>query len=157
MPVPGQPRNPFGQTPDRIELEAPRFAVVAGRTPTTMRRTLRGMVLAAGQIRHNWRQTVAYMAGPPGYSWTSNGPLDSMSAARAFQVTRALRYLTRTLYMGAGIDNTRNAGLHSVVKPTARSKPVTVNAGQQRNSPVTRNRLTSFGSRVPPLNSRGGS
>lgn len=152
MPVAGQPRNPFGQSPDRIELEAPRFPVQPGRTPATMRRTLRGMVLAAGQIRHDWRQTVGYIDGPPAYSWTASSV--NGSPGRAFQVTRALRYLTRMLYMGAGIDNSRYAGLHSVVPPAVRSKPVTVNAGQQRGKPVTRNRLTSFGSRVKPLEQR---
>lgn len=152
MPVAGQPRNPFGQTPDRIELEAPRFPVQAGRTPATMRRTLRGMILAAGQVRHDWRQTVSYIAAPPSFSWTASNV--SGGAGRAFQVTRALRYLTRMLYMGAGIDNTRNAGLHSVVPPQVRSRPVTMNAGQQRGKPVTRNRLSSFGSRVTPLEQR---
>lgn len=154
MPVAGQPRNPFGQTPDRFELERPRHPVIAGRTAGTMRRELRGMILAAGQIRHNWRQAIAYMAGPPEYSWTAGGPLSNVSAARGFQLTRALRYLTRTLYMGAGIDNTRNAGLHSTITPQVRSKPVTVNAGQQRGKPTIRNRLTSFGSRVTPLEQR---
>lgn len=154
MPVPGQPRNPFGQSPDRFELERPRHPAVAGETPGTMRRTLRGMIQAAGQIRHDWRQTVAYMAGPPGYSWTAGESLGTVSAARGFQITRALRYLTRSLYMGAGIDNTRNAGLHSAVPPAVRHKTVTVNAGQQRGKPTTRNRLTSFGSRVTPLEQR---
>lgn len=155
MPVAGQPRNPFGQTPDRIELELPRHPVTPGRSPATMRRTLRGMVQAAGQVRHDWRQAVAYMAGPPDYSWTVSAPLSTVSAARGFQITRALRYLTRSLYMGAGIDNTRHAGLHSALPPQVRHKIVTVNAGQQRGKPVTRNRLTSFGSRVTPLERRG--
>lgn len=153
MPVPGQPRNPFGQAPDRISLEAPRFPVQAGRTPATMVRTLRGMIQAAGQIRHDWRQAVAYIAAPPGFSWTANHV--SAPAGRAFQITRALRYLTRSLYMGGGIDNTRNAGLHSRVPPMVRSRPVSVQSGQQRGKPVTRNRLTSFGSRVTPLEQRG--
>ena len=154
MPVPGQPRNPFGQAPDRIELERPRHPVEAGRTAGTMERALRGMILAAGQVRHDWRQTAGYINGPPGYSWTAShvdGP-----AGRAFQVTRALRYLTRMLYFGSGIDNTRFAELHSAVPPAVRHKPVTVNAGQTRNKPVTRNRLTSFGSRVTPLEQRKG-
>lgn len=152
MPVPGQPRNPFGQRPDRFELEAPRAVVVAGRTPATMRRTVRGMILAAGQIRHDWRQALGYIAGPPGFSTTANSV--SASAGRAFQVTRALRYLSRSLYMGSGIDNTRLSELHTAIPTQHRAKVVTVNAGQQRGKPVTRNRLTSFGSRVPPLQER---
>lgn len=156
MPVPGQPRNPFGQSPDRIELERPRHIPVAGRTAGTMREELRGMVLAAGQVRHDWRQVVAYMAAPPAYSWTINRPTSNASSARGFQITRALRYLSRMLYMGSGIDNSRFSELHSAVPPAVRHKPVTVNAGQTRNKPVTRNRLTSFGSRVTPLEQRRG-
>lgn len=152
MPVPGQPRNPFGQSPDRIELERPRHPVVAGETAGTMVRTLRGMVQAAGQIRHDWRQAIGYIDGPPGFSWTASN-VDG-SPGRAFQLTRALRYLTRSLYMGAGIDNTRNAGLHSAIVQQAHYRPVSVNAGQQRGKPTTRNRLTSFGSRVPTLEER---
>jgi hypothetical protein len=152
MPVAGQPRNPFGQSPDRIELEAPRAIVQAGRTPATMRLTLRGMVQAAGQIRHDWRQTVGYIDGPPPYSWTSSDT--SGPTGRAFQVTRALRYLTRSLYMGAGIDNTRFAELHSAIPSQVRSPRVTTGGGQARNKPVTRNRLTSFGARVPTLQER---
>ena len=155
MPVPGQPRNPFGQAPDRIELERPRHIPVEGRTAATMVTTLRGMILAAGQVRHDWRQVVAYMAAPPDYSWTVNRSLTDASSARGFQLTRALRYLSRMLYMGSGIDNTRFSELHSAVPPAVRHKPVTVNAGQARNKPVTRNRLTSFGSRVTPLEQRG--
>jgi hypothetical protein len=33
-----------------------------------------------------------------------------------------------------------------------KSKPVTIPAGGVRNRPTVRNRITSFGSRVPPLN-----
>jgi hypothetical protein len=152
MPVAGQPRNPFGQSPHRFELEAPRHPVQEGRTPATMRRTLRGMILALGQIRHDWRQTVGYIDGPPPFSWTSSGV--GGPTGRAFQVTRALRYLTRSLYMGAGIDNTRFAELHSAIPPQTRSPVVTTGGGQQRNKPVTRNRLTSFGARVPTLQER---
>jgi hypothetical protein len=156
MPVAGQPRNPFGQTPDRIMLESPRAVVVPGRSPGTMPASggdRRGMVLAAGQIRHLWEQAFGFIPASPPYSWTWAAPAPGrpITGARAFHLTRALRYLTRSLYMGAGIDNTRYAELHSAVVPAVRSKPVTVNAGQQSGKPVIRNRLTSFGSRVPPL------
>ncbi len=156
MPVPGQPRNPFGQAPDRILLEQPRFDGYGpgGEAAHFAGRSLRGMIQAAGQIRHLWRQKAGYAAGPPGYSWTINGPTSNLSAARGFQLTRALRYLTRSVYFGAGSDNTRLSELHTAVVMRSRAKPVTVGAGQQRGKPVTRNRLTSFGSRVPPLQNR---
>jgi len=154
VPVPGQPRNPFGQAPDRFDLEAPRFAVKAGETPGTMGTTTRGMILAGGQIRELWRQALAYLPGPPGYSWTANRSLGDLSAARGFQITRALRYLTRGIYFGGGSDNTRFAELHTIIPMSVKSKPVTVAAGSVRGTPVTRNRLTSFGSRVLPLQDR---
>ena len=128
-----------------------------GRTPGTMpgpNGDRRGMVQALGQVRHLWRQAIDYTPAQPPYSWTANAPGPGRpmpGGARGFQLTRALRYLTRSLYMGAGIDNTRYAELHSAIQPGVRSKPVTINAGQQQNKPVLRNRLTSFGSRVPPL------
>ena len=158
MPVPGQPRNPFGQSPDRFDRETPR-AVGYGDGPDGSSdhfhgRTLRGLVAAAGTIRELWKQTVGYAAAPPPFSWTANGPVSTVSSARGFQITRALRYRVSSTYHGAGTDNTRLSELHSVVKPKVRAKRVTVNAGQQRGTPVTRNRLTSFGSRVTPLQDR---
>lgn len=154
VPVPGQPRNPLGQTADRFELEQPRFAVKAGETPGLMAFTTRGMVQAAGNVRHLWRQVFAYVPAGPGYSWTANRHLSTRSAARGFQLTRSLRYLTRSLYAGAGSDNTRFAGLHTAIAPRARQPRATLGAGGNRGKPVTRNRLTSFGSRVPPLQDR---
>lgn len=154
MPVPGQPRNPLGQTPDRFELEQPRFDAQPGVTPGLMEFTTRGMVQAAGQVRHLWRQVFAYTPAGPGLSWTANRHLAVRSAARGFQLTRALRYLTRSLYMGSGSDNTRFEGLHTAIPPRARQPRATVGSGNSRGRPVTRNRLTSFGSRVPPLQDR---
>lgn len=156
MPVAGQPRNPLGQTSHRFELERPRHDGygVGGAPSHFSGRTLRGMILAGGQLRFLWKQAAAYMSGPPGYSWTIDGPISTVTAARGFQITRALRYMTRSLYFGAGSDNTRMSELHSVVQPRVRHKAVTVGVGQQRGKPVTRNRLTSFGSRVTPMQDR---
>lgn len=157
MPVPGQPRNPFGQSPDRIMLESPRFPVQRGASPGTLAGPggdRRGMILALGQVRHLWRQAINYVAAQDPYSWTSATPAPGRPAftrATGFRLTRALRYLTRSVYMGAGIDNSRFSELHSQVQPAVRSKPVTAGAGQTQGKPVLRNRLTSFGSRVPPL------
>ena len=156
MPVPGQPRNPFGQTSRRFVLERPRaIGYGDGGSPAHFAaRTLRGMILAGGQLRYLWKQKVAYTPGPPPFSTTANRAVGSVSTARGFQLTRALRYMTRSLYMGAGSDSTRLSELHSSIGMRARSKAVTVGAGQQRGKPVTRNRLTSFGSRVTPMQQR---
>lgn len=161
MPVPG-PRTQFGplpgytnpehQEPDRINLwDRPPPVARMGETPGLSFIDRRGNVLGLGQIRRMWRQTVGYIAAPPAYSWTGNGP-NHIVGPRGFQITRALRYMTRSLYMGSGIDNTHYYGLHTEITPKVRSKPVTIGTGQNRGRPTVRNRMTSFGSRVPTLN-----
>jgi hypothetical protein len=123
-----------------------------GRSPGTMERTLRGCVLAVGQIRQLWRQTINYNGAQDDYSWTRNG-IQPRNAG-GFQITRALRYMTRSIYAWGGTDNTRLSELHTPIYPSVKYKPVTVGAGQKRTAPTVRNRLTSFGSRVPPINRR---
>lgn len=161
MPVPG-PRTQFGAVPGYKNPDGEgmnrtnhwgRPAPVAqmGRTPGLMYINLRGNVLGHGQIRRMWRQAVNYMPAAAPFSWTANGP-DASRYPPAVGVTRALRYMTRSVYMGSGIDNTRFAGLHTSIYPKVRSKPVTLGAGQVRTRPTIRNRITSFGSRVQPIN-----
>lgn len=151
-PLPGY-RNPEGDSPVRFNnWGRPAPVAQEGRTPGLMQTNLRGNVLGAGQIRRLWRQAVNYIPAPPPYSWTINGSLVNPLSARGFQISRALRYMTRSVYMGSGIDNTRFAGLHTVIKPRVASKPVTLGAGQVRTRPTVRNRITSFGSRVPTIN-----
>jgi hypothetical protein len=164
MPVPG-PRTQYGpdpgytnpgrEVPTRFNMWG-RPAPVAemGRTPGLMEITLRGNVLGAGQIRRLWRQSINFIAAQAPYSWTSStpNPGDPDRPAPGLAITRALRYMTRSVYMGSGIDNTRFYGLHTQVLPRVRSKPVTVGAGQVRTRPTVRNRITSFGSRVPAIN-----
>jgi hypothetical protein len=116
--------------------------------------TLRGCRLAAGQVRRLWRQSVDYV-GIRNLSWTHNA-YQANNAGDDPGITRALRYLTRSFYMGAGIDHSRFDMLHTTVKKQNVYKTVTVNAGQRRNPPTVRNRMTSFGSRVPTLNQQAG-
>jgi hypothetical protein len=71
---------------------------------------------------------------------------------RGLDITRALRYMTRSVYARSGEDNTRFPGLHTRILMRSRSKPVTIGAGQVRTRPTVRNRMTSFGSRVPTIN-----
>jgi hypothetical protein len=132
-----------------------------GRSPGLMWLTRRGNVLAAGQVRRLWRQLVNLIEPQAPYSWTHSAPNPDraeFSSGHAVGITRALRYRTLSLYMGAGHDNTRLTGLHSTVlphqrrSPQARGKRVTVAAGSVRGRPTVRNRMTSFGSRVPTLN-----
>lgn len=166
MPIPG-PRtqfrplpgytNPDGEEPDRINhYLRPGPVASFGRSPGTMTVEVRGSVLAPGQIRRLWRQSVNYIAGVEPYSWTESGPAPGrpFTGPGALAITTALRYMTRSVYAPSGTDNSRYSNLHTVVQPRVRSKPVSSPAGGVRNRPTVRNRLTSFGSRVPPLNSK---
>lgn len=151
-PVPGY-RNPENAAPvffNHWDRPGPIFW--PGRSPGTMFLTLRGCKLGFGQIRRLWRQSVNYNAAFPPYSWTDGGPEFSPPTGN-MGITRALRYMTRSVYIGAGLDHSRYDELHSVIKRGAFYKTITVNAGQKRNAPTIRNRVTSFGSRVPTLNS----
>lgn len=155
-PVPGY-TNPHREQPHRFNRwHRPGPVVEPGRSPTTMRLSVRGQVLAPGTVRRLWRQTVDMIAGQASYSWTTNSPAPGRPVTHppAVGVTRALRYMTRNLYVAAGTDNSRYGALHTTVSPRVKSKPITVGAGGSRNRPTVRNRLTSFGSRVTPLNSR---
>lgn len=167
MPVPG-PRTQFGPDPGfrNPEARAPDFInhwerpgpiMFPGETPGTKILTLRGMRLAPGQIRRLYKQMVNYIPAQPGYSWTQNRPQPGnpiTAGVAGFQITRGWRYMTRSLYMGAGIDNTEHWGAHTYVQPKHINPTPTVGAGNTRNNPTVRNRMTSFGSRAPVLNSR---
>lgn len=120
-------------------------------TPGLQHISWRGNVLGPGQIRRMWRQSVNLISAQDDFSWSYNG-YRGTGPALATGVTRALRYMTRSIYMGSGIDNTRFSGLHTNIPLRVRSKPVTIGAGQVRTRPTVRNRITSFGSRVPTLN-----
>jgi hypothetical protein len=160
MPIPGPRtqsgpdpgyRNPDGSTPTFFNhWLRPAPVRWPGRTPAMMVVTLRGCVLGAGQIRRMWRQAVDVIPAQAPFSWTQNSVGTNPHAG--LDITRALRYMTRSLYVAGGTDNTRYAALHTVVRKQNAYKTVTVNQGQVRNRPTVRNRLTSFGSRVPTLN-----
>lgn len=165
MPIPG-PRTQSGpaegyRNPDNAEPVLfnhwlrPAPVYWPGRSPGTSLISLRGCILGAGQIRRLWRQSVNLIPAQAAYSWSENAPAPGrgiVSPIGGVGITRALRYLTHSLYIAGGTDNTRYAALHTVVRKANAYKTVTVNVGQNRNRPTVRNRLTSFGSRVPTLN-----
>ena len=160
MPVPG-PRNQFGPDPGYRNPESesldkfnhwnrPGPVWWPGRSPGMMTITLRGCVLAYGQIRRMWRQSINLIPAPAPYSWTENGPTES--PVHGVGVTRALRYMTRSVYEGAGTDHSRFDAMHTQIVHAVNYKTVTVSAGNMQGRPTVRNRMTSFGSRVPTLN-----
>lgn len=154
-PVPGY-TNPHHEVPNRFNLWG-RPAPIAemGRTPGLMQFSRRGNRLGPGQIRRMWRQTVNVINAQAAFSWSENAPQPDRPLTvnpGPDGITRSLRYMTRSIYMGSGIDSTRFSGLHTRIYPRVRSKPVTLGAGQVRTRPTVRNRITSFGQRVPTLN-----
>lgn len=165
MPIPG-PRDQYGPLSGYDNPEGAGFQRFnqynrpgpifwPGRSPGMMTISLRGCRLAVGQIRRLWRQSVDMIPAQSPFSWTTNSPAPGRPESVPLSgvgITRALRYKTSSIYMGAGIDNSRYEGIHTAINKQNFYKTVTVNAGQVRGRPTVRNRMSSFGSRVPTLN-----
>ena len=171
MPVRGQPRNPLRQEPDRFHRlrtfggdtvavdtsgERPtRFherlrvnVVRPGETPGTSELDRSTGIEAAGTIRRLWHQLINPVPAPPPF------PV----AAAPFTGQRTIRYRAQSIYRGSGdalrFSRAGVPGLHTVIVQASRQSRVTTSAGLNRNRPTVRNRISSFGSRVPPLNPR---
>ena len=143
MPVPGQPRNPLGQTPTRFHTRRRVFVERPGASPGLMDvDDTRVDTAAPGTIRRLWEQAVNMIPAPPPFP---------VSAAPT-TITRALRYRASSLYQRAGNSNTREGRTRPIRPPRHHGRPVTIAAGNQQGRPTIRNRMTSFGSRVPPVN-----
>lgn len=98
---------------------------------------------APGTQRRNWHSSIGSSAGPAPFSWVDNPP----------EITRPLRYKATSSFRGAGNSATMTtAGPRPVRTRQARMSPITRQAGNAPARPSVRNRLTSFGSRVPPVN-----
>lgn len=164
MPIPGPRtqfgpdpgyRNPDGEQANKFNMWLrPGPVYWPGRTPGLMAITLRGCILGAGTVRRLYRQSIDLIGAQGPFSWTDNATdnMPNSGNSGGVDITRALRYKTSSLYVGAGIDNSRYGALHSVVRKQNMYKTVTVAGGSVRGRPTVRNRLTSFGSRVPTLN-----
>jgi hypothetical protein len=109
-----------------------------------METDLRPGTLAPGEVRRLWRPLVHPVPAPPPFE----------VSAQPCTITRATRYSTRSFYRPAGSSNTRFIGLHTVIKMAIRHKEITRGGGGTIGRPTVRNRMSSFGSRVPPLNPR---
>lgn len=99
--------------------------------------------LAPGDVHGNWRSSVGSIPGPAPFSWVENPR----------EITRPLRYKVRSLFRGAGNSaSMTNAKPRPVRVRQARMTAIVRLAGNAPAKPSIRNRLTSFGSRVPPVN-----
>ena len=144
-PSRSQTGNPFGQVPfffHRIAL------LLQGR-----RQDLERMrVERPGKVRRWFTVTTQPVPATPPFSW----PRDSFDAQTGGLVPgcQPIRYLISDNCQGdEGGNQLSNPGARAVT-PFIRSagNPPLIRAGQQQGRPTVRSRLTSFGSRVPPIN-----
>lgn len=145
MPTPGVARNPLAQRPTRFRqikrepvTQPARSPVLAAEAEPFERD------LAPGTFRRVWRQAINLIRPADPISWSENYGQGT--------VTRALRYKAASSYRGAGSDNTRFGAPRPIRSPLHRQLRPTLSAGNKRNLPTVRNRMASFGSRVPTLN-----
>lgn len=149
MPVAGVPRNPLGQTPDRFHsrtwLLLSRRQDHVGRTTT---------LVPGVTVRVLWRNLVNYLnsGGSADFNWTLNTWENSPDVPRG-PVTTSLRYLISTLWtVTAGNQRSMPIVRPPIVRQRQSPAPPLVYAGNLQGRPVLRNRMVSFGSRVPPVN-----
>jgi hypothetical protein len=143
VPVSGRPRNPLGQGGSRFHGRRRVFVERPGASPGLMDiDDTRVDTAAAGTIRRLWLQAVNMVPAPPPFP-VAQAPLG---------ITRALRYRASSLFQRAGNDNTRFGAARPYVPARHHQRPVTIAAGNQQGRPTVRNRMTSFGSRVAPVN-----
>lgn len=144
MPTPGVARNPLRETPDRFRRTRQVFVPKSGQTPGLQDVDLRFDAAAAGTIRRLYRQAINLILPAPEISWSYNNGQG--------EITRAARYKASSVYSQAGSSNTRFGAPRPMVAARHNRRPVTLGAGNRQSRPTVRNRLTSFGKRVPPTN-----
>jgi hypothetical protein len=171
MPLPGRPRNIGGTETrfhrpgqDGVGIErwrsGPRtrwheraqvFVSQLGQSPGVqdVEPAILGTV-AFGTIRRLYRQVVNYLPAGPWLSWTENGV--DRTRTDGVGITVALRYKVSSTFRGAGSSNTRMGAARAFVTPRHVTARATLGVGNLQGRPVIRNRLQSFGSRVPPVN-----
>lgn len=140
--------NPLGQIPGTFFHR--RAVLVRGRRQD--RRT-GGRTLIPVTVRDWCMPIVNAIAAGPRFDWAKN--MFDFNADPAHAVnTNPLRYKVSTRYLGQG-NMLVNPGARSFVRYPTRPHapdPVFLRAGQLQGRPTVRNRITSFGSRVPTVN-----
>jgi hypothetical protein len=143
VPVPGRPRNPLGQTEQRFHGRRQVFVERPGASPGLMDIDDTHLdTVAPGTIRRLWLQAVNMIPAPPPFP-VAQAPLG---------ITRAIRYRASSTFRRSGNENTRFGARRAFVVRKHNMRPVTIAAGNQQGRPTVRNRMSSFGSRVPPVN-----
>lgn len=160
MPIPG-PRTQFGQLPgyDNPDHLAPNRlnpwlwpgpTQTIGESPGTTIVSRRGIILGLGMIRSLWRPPLKGIDAPGGFNQATSS--NDTSYRGAFHPTRHWLYKCGCISRTSGTSNTEFHGLHTPVAPATRKSRPSLGAGQRSNPRTVRNRMTSFGSRVQPIN-----
>jgi hypothetical protein len=144
VPVAGRPRNPLGEAPTRFHERVRVFVARPGQTPGLSVVDTHADRQAPGQIRRNYRQSINLLPPATPFSWTQNPPI----------VTRSLRYKATSVYRQAGALNSRYGARRKIIVPKHNQPVPTLGAGNLQRRPTVRNRIISFGSRVPTVNQR---
>lgn len=132
----------MGAIRSRIPTRARRVVFVEGQQGDAIHSVQTPEQVAPGTIRRLWRPTLGSIAGPAPFSWVDSPPI----------ITRPLRYKASSLFVAAGTSRTLDGAARPMVRAQSRQSAVTRQAGNKPTMPTVRNRLRSFGSRVPPLN-----
>lgn len=154
MPIAGVPRNPFGEVPGSNERSRRNHPnLVAARDQDTAGRHT---VAEPGTIRRFIRAAVGYTGAAQPFSWTRNAFSDESGEVQG-PVTSTKRFLISTRdFLTAGNQRSNPIERAPIVRqPQAPPIPI-VYAGNLQHRPTVRNRMTSFGSRVAPINAPSG-
>lgn len=93
-------------------------------------------------IRQLRQGKAASIPAPPPFGWAENPPI----------VTVPVRYRASTRFRGVGNSRTLWGEPRLIVRRNIDQPRVTRQAGNKPSQPTVRNRLASFGSRVPTVN-----
>lgn len=156
MPVAGVARNPLHQVPG-TRFRRHRLLLMT-RNQNGVGRTT---VALPGTIRRWWRTPIGFITakGSSDFSWTRND-FDELPDNRdqygnpiRLQVTGALRFLVSTRDVLTAGNQRSNPIARTVTPPRSfQPAPPLTWVGNKQHRPTIRNRMSSFGSRVPPEN-----
>jgi hypothetical protein len=141
--------NPLAQVPGTFFH---RFGILVRGRRQEIAQTIR--TDGGGTLRFWWRGLGNMITGGSAFSWSRNLNDDAPDGVNGV-VSSPLRYRIATDYVTtAGNQRSNPEGRQQLRYPTMRHapNPVFLRAGQQQGRPTIRNRITSFGSRVPPVN-----
>lgn len=149
LPNNGLPRNP--------ERRKPTFFHELPFTPMSRLQedVLRPTAQRPGSIRRFWRGQVRYVGGANGQelNWTLNEVEKDGAPRKGGLATNPLRHkitTVNTIYVGNQLS--RPMQRPTVQKSVAGAAPRLITSGNVQGRPVLRERIPSFGSRVPALN-----